>query len=51
VGEGGLDRGGDPLGGPNSLSGAETHPRGRQTLERGGDSPEGASSPRARQRL
>jgi hypothetical protein len=29
---------------------AETHPRGCQALERGGDSPEGASSPRVRRR-
>jgi hypothetical protein len=30
---------------------AEPHPRGRPALERGGDSPVGASSPRARQNL
>jgi hypothetical protein len=29
---------------------AETHSRGRQTLERGADSPEGAPGPRARRR-
>jgi hypothetical protein len=29
----------------------ETRPSGRQALERGGDSPEGASGPRARWRL
>jgi hypothetical protein len=32
-------------------SAAENHPRGRQALERGGGSPEGASGPRARRSL
>jgi hypothetical protein len=38
-------------GGSDPSSEAEIRPRGRQALERGGDSPEGASSPRARRRL
>jgi hypothetical protein len=38
----------NPLEGPGPLSEAETHPRGRQALERDGNLPEGVSSPRAR---
>jgi hypothetical protein len=38
-------------GGIQPSSEAEIRPRGRPALERGGDSPEGASSPRARRRF
>jgi hypothetical protein len=41
-------RGGEPV---RASSEAETHPRGRPALERGGTSPEGASDPRARWNL
>jgi hypothetical protein len=38
--------------GPRAASSeAETHPRGRQALERDGESPEGALDPRARRRI
>jgi hypothetical protein len=40
--------GGEPA---RASSEAEPHPRGCPALERGGDAPEGASSPRARWRL
>jgi hypothetical protein len=48
----GLERGGVfARGGVWPSSEAESHPRGRPALERGGNSPEGASSPRARRNL
>jgi hypothetical protein len=40
--------GGEPV---RASSEAESHPRGRPALERGGTSPEGATSPRARRSL
>jgi hypothetical protein len=49
--ESGLEQDGNSLMGSGPSSEAETHPRGRQALERGGNSPEGASSPRARRKL
>jgi hypothetical protein len=45
----GSGRGGHELGAPSSE--AETRLRGRPALEQGGDSPEGASDPRARRRF
>jgi hypothetical protein len=48
----GLERGGVfTRGGVWPSSKAESHPRGRPALERGGISPEGATSPRARRSL
>jgi hypothetical protein len=49
--QGGLERCGNSLGGLGPSSEAEIRPRGCQALERGVDSPEGASSPRARRRF
>jgi hypothetical protein len=49
--QGGHEGGENSLGGPGPLSEVEIRSRGRQALERGGDSPEGASSPRARRRF